>query len=412
MLSPFLADAEKLAAVRAALPSLGAGIQLNAGSVGPLPAETAAAMAELATYERDVGRADEAYYLELLQRIDEARAGVAAVIGGDIDDVALTHATTDGLNLATWSVDWSRGEVAVTTTHEHAGGLGSLYALHDRLGIDLRFADFAGDATEAEVLAAFDRAIVPGTRLVSVSHVLWTTGMVLPVARIARLAHDRGAIVLVDGAQAVGAIPVRAPNLGVELYSLPAQKWLLGPEGMGGVWARRDDLARTRPTFGGHFSMAAYDSRGRFEPFPDARRFQVSPYHRPSVVGMARSIGWLTMYVGLDFVFRRGAAMARLAADGLAGIPGVTLLTPRDRMATLVSFRIAGWAPEAALAELAARTFAIARSVPLVNALRISVGCWTTEAELERFLDGVRLLAAHTPETIPPRPTLAMLGQP
>jgi L-cysteine/cystine lyase len=405
-------DAEKLAAVRAALPSLGAGIQLNTGSVGPLPAEAAAAMAELATYERDIGRADFAYYQELLQRIDEARAGVAAVIGADIGEVALTHATTDGMNLGTWSVDWSRGDVAVTTTHEHAGGLGPLYALRDRLGVDLRFADFDGGASEAEVLAALDRAIVPGTRLVSFSHVLWTSGMVLPVEEIAAFAHERGAVVLVDGAQAIGAIPVRVPELGVEMYSLPAQKWLLGPEGMGAFWVRRDYIETARPTFGGHFSMESYDSRGSYRPFADAQRFEVSPFNRPNVVGMARSIGWLTMFVGLDFVYRRGAAMARWAADRLAEIPGVTVLTPRDRMATLVSFRIAGWPIEAALEELAARAFAIARTVPLVDALRISVGFWATEDELERFLDGVRLLAAHTPETIPPRRTLAMLGRP
>lgn len=412
MVSPFLPDAEKLAAVRAALPSLGAGIQLNTGSVGPLPAETSAAMAELATYERDIGRADDGYYQELLQRIDEARAGVAAVIGADIDEVALTHATTDGMNLGAWSVDWSRGDIAVTTTHEHAGGVGPLYALRDRLGVDLRHADFDGSASEADVVAAFERAIVPGTRLVAFSHVLWTTGMVLPVERIAAMAHDRGAVVLVDGAQAIGAVPVRVPDLGAEMYSLSAQKWLLGPEGMGALWVRRDYLAAARPTFGGHFSMAAYDSRGSYEPFPDARRFEVSPFYRPIVAGMARSIGWLTMFVGLEFVYRRGPAMARWAADRLSDIEGVTVLTPVDRMATLVSFRIAGWEPQAALRELAARTFAIARTLPLVNAIRISVGFWTTEDELERFLDGVRLVAAHTPETIPPRRTLAMLGQP
>lgn len=405
-------DADKLAAVRAALPSLGAGIQLNTGSVGPLPAEAAAAMAELATYERDIGRADTAYYLELLQRIDEARAGVAAVIGADLDEVALTHATSDGMNLGTWSVEWRPGDVAVTTTHEHAGGLGPLYALRDRLGVDLRFAELDGSESEADVMAAFERAIVPGTRLVSLSHVLWTTGMVLPVERISALAHERGAIVLVDGAQAIGAIPVRVPDLGVELYSLPAQKWLLGPEGMGALWIRRGHLERARSTFAGHFSFEAYDSRGNARWHPDARRFEASPFNRPSVVGMARSIGWLTMFVGLDFVLRRGPATARWAADRLAQIPGVTVLTPRDRMATLVSFRIAGWPVEVALEELAARTFAIARTIPLVDALRISVGFWATEEELERFLEGVRLLAAHTPETIPPRRTLAMLGRP
>jgi L-cysteine/cystine lyase len=403
-------DAEKLAAVRAALPSLGAGIQLNTGSVGPLPAETAAAMAEMADLERDRGRADFPYYLELVQRIDEARAGVAAVLGADLDEIALTHATTDGMNTGTWSLDWAPGDVAVTTTHEHAGGLGPLYALQQRLGVVLRFAEFDGSASEAEVLAAFDRAIVPGTRLVSTSHVLWTTGMVMPIERIAALAHERGAIVIVDGAQAAGAMPVRVGDLGVEMYSLPAQKWLLGPEGMGALWVRRDWIPNLRPTFASHFSFASYDSQGGYELFPDARRFQASPYHRPSVVGMGRSIGWLTMFVGLEFVHRRGLAMARLAADRLAAIPNVTLLTPRDRMATLVSFRIGGWPAQEALDELGARTFAIARTLPLVDALRISVGFWTTEPELEQFLDGVRLLAAHTPETLPPRKTLTILG--
>jgi L-cysteine/cystine lyase len=137
----------------------------------------------------------------------------------------------------------------------------------------------------------------------------------------------------------------------------------------------------------------------------------VPGYHRPSVVAFARSIGWLTMYVGLEFAYRRGAAMAHRAADLLAGIDGVTLLTPRDRMAGLVSFRIAGWPAQAALDELSARTFAIARTLPMVDALRISVGFWTTEDELDTFMGGVRLLAAHTPESIPARRTLTVIGQ-
>lgn len=404
-----MGDTEKLAAVRAALPSLGAGIQLNAGSVGPMPAEVAAAIAELEAYERDIGRADLAYYLDGVQRMDEARAGVAAVIGADLDEVALTHSTTDGMNIGTWAIDWKAGDRAVTTNHEHAGGLGPLYTLRDRLGVQLVFATFEGNASDDIVMAAFERTIIPGTRLVSISHVLWTTGMVLPIARIAALAHERGALLLVDGAQAAGAVPVSVADLGVDMYSVPAQKWLLGPEGMGAFWMRRALLEGVRSTFAGHFGWESYDSTGGYVAYSDARRFQTSGYHRPAVLGMARSIGWLTMYVGLEFVHRRGPEMARRAADALIGIEGVTLLTPRDSMATLVSFRIAGWPAQDALGELAARTFAIARTLPLVDALRISVGFWTSDDELDRFLDGVRLLAEYTPETIPARRTLAIL---
>ena len=406
-----MSDPDKLAAVRAALPSLSSAIQLNTGSAGPIPAEVAAAMAELEAYERDFGRAQMEYWEETKQRMEEARAAVAAVLGGDLDEIAITHATTDGMNLGTWALDWRQGGRAVSTCHEHPGGYGPLYMICDRFGVDLAFAEFVGNAPDDEIVAQFDRLITPATKLVSISHVLWTSGLVMPVRRIAENAHERGALVLVDGAQAAGAIPVNVRDLGVDMYAIPAQKWLLGPEGLGALWVRRELLTTLESTFASFFTFETSDSRGNRTLASDAKRFQVTNYHRPSVVGMARAIGWLTMYVGLEFVHRRGAQMAHLAADTLAAIDGVELLTPRDRMAGLVSFRIAGWEPQAALDELQSRTFAIARTLPAVNALRISLGFWTTEEELERFMDGVRLLAAHTPETLPPRRTLTIVGQ-
>ncbi len=406
-----MSDADKLVAVRAALPSLAAGIQLNTGSVGPMPAEVAAAMAELDAHERDFGRAQIESFMEHVQRVDEARAGVAAVIGADLDEVALTHAATEGMNIGTWALDWHKGGRAVTTCHEHPGGVGPLYMVCDRYGVDLGFAEFAGDAPDDEIVAKFDALITPGTKLVSVSHVLWTSGLVMPIRRIADIAHERGALVIVDGAQSVGAIPVNVRDLGADMYALPAQKWLLGPEGLGAFWVKRELLGDAMTAFASYSTFTSVDSRGNRTLQTDARRFQPAGAHRPSVLGMARAIGWLTMYVGLDFVYRRGAEMAQRAADALAGIDGVTLLTPRDRMAGLISFRIAGWEPQAALEELQARTFCIIRTLPAVNALRISAGFWTTEAELDTFMDGVRLLAAHTPETIPPRRTLTIVGQ-
>jgi L-cysteine/cystine lyase len=103
--------------------------------------------------------------------------------------------------------------------------------------------------------------------------------------------------------------------------------------------------------------------------------------------------------------------MAALAATLLAAIPGVSVLTPTTRMATLVTFRIAGWTAQAALDELGARVFAIARTIPSLDALRVSVGFFTTEEELERLAGAVELLASHTPESLPPRRVLAVLGE-
>ena len=409
-MTPFLPEDERLAAVREALPATAAGIYLNTGSVGPMPAETHRAMSELADRELRVGRSSPEDFEELLERLDEARAALAAVTLAAPGSFAIAHSTTDAMNVASWAVDWRPGDRVVTSRFEHIGALGPLYSLRDRSGIELVMADLGDGGDDERTLAALDEAIVPGTRLVSVSHVSWATGARLPVARIAELAHERGALVAVDGAQAAGAIPVDLATLGVDFYAVPAQKWLLGPEGIAGLYVAPAVIDRACQTFAGHFSYATHDLVGSATVHPEARRFETSGYHRPAVVGMARSLAWLSMYVGLEWVHRRGPALARMAAERLAAIPGVELLTPRERMATLVAFRIAGWPAEQARVEISRRSFAIFRTVP-DDALRISVGFYNTEAELERFAETVALVAAHTPEDMPPRQTLVMLGE-
>jgi L-cysteine/cystine lyase len=368
-------------------------------------------MAEYADHELRLGRGHPDQFDAFLERMAEARAAIAAVLAADVGSIALTHATTDGMNVATWAVDWRAGERAVTTRHEHAGALGPLATVRRRFGVELSFAEIGDGEDDERTLAAFDAAIAPGTRLVSLSHVLWTTGAVLPVARIAEIAHARGALVAVDGAQSVGAIPVLVEETGADFYAIAGQKWLLGPEGTGALWASGAAIDRAAGSHAGWFAFARLEQDATGSLHADARRFDASGWFRPAVVGLARSAGWLSMYVGLPWIQARGAAMARSAAVRLAAIPGVHLVTPPDRMATLVTFRIAGWDAQPALDELAARTFAIARTVPALDAIRLSVGFFTTEAEVERVAETVELLAAHTPETLPRRQRLAMLGQ-
>ena len=200
----------------------------------------------------------------------------------------------------------------MTTAHEHAGAIGPLIALRDRLGVEVVFVDAGDDGDDERTVAAFDAAITAGY-----------------AARVdlARPVDDRRGPARRAGSPS-SPTPVapwcwstapRRParsrsvstTLGADLYALPAQKWLLGPEGMGALVVDPASVADGSP----RRSAAGSASSGSTETatatwWPDARRFEASGYHRPSVVGMARSIGWLSMYVGLDFVHRRGTAMA------------------------------------------------------------------------------------------------------
>jgi L-cysteine/cystine lyase len=401
-------DPEKVAAVRELLPATRASIFLNAGTCGPIPAESQRAMDEQTARELAVGRAAPDLWPEALARMDEARAAVAAVMVADPDDIALTHSTTDGLGAVVSSLPWRPGDRVLTTNHEHQGGLGTLLALRKRLGVEVELVDVGDGGDPDRVVAAFEAALARPARAIVVSHVLWTTGAVLPVARLGALARSAGAVSVVDGAQAAGAIPVAIDELGVDAYAMPGQKWLLGPEGTGALWVRRAFADATVPAVAGYSSFAEFDMAApQFH--PGARRFEPSGFHRPSVVGFGRSLGWLMMYVGLAWAHERAATLARGMADRLAAIPGVTVVTPRPAHATLVTFRIQGWTAAQALDEVGPRALATIRDVPSIDALRLSVGFWITEEELDRVAEVVEHVARHTPDTLPPR-RLAVLG--
>jgi L-cysteine/cystine lyase len=404
-------EADRLAAVRAVLPALDAGIYLNTGTSGPLPSETAAVMAQMAESELSIGRAQAEGFAESLQRMDEARAAVAALLTADVDDVGLTHGATDGMNVGLHGIDWAPGDKAVATNAEHPGGIGALHAIRARRGIDIEFLDIGDGADDDRVVAAFEAAVDPRTKAVVISHVLWTNGAVMPLRPIADLAHAHGAIVVVDGAQSAGAIRIDLEATGADVYAIPGQKWLLGPEGTGAVAVSRHARDRVAPTYAGSRSFEQIDPAGDARFWSTGRRYEGTGFHRPSVVGMARSIGWLSMYVGLDWIYERGHRLACAMADRLAAIPGVDVITPRHHMATLVSFRVAGWTPDQLREELGARVFAITRTIPAIDVLRISVGFFNSEDELERFAAAVELLAAYTPATIPRRRTLTILGE-
>jgi len=376
-------DAEKVAAVRQALPALSAGIYLATGEVGPLPAETAVAMDEYAGRELRTGRGHPDDVEAGRERVDEARAGVAALLATDVDAITLTHGGSDALRRAIETVEWQPGDrLLAVGSHEPATAVART-AVANRTGVVLDEVDSPQVGDEDATVAAVAAALAPSSRLVVLPHVAATGGR-LPVQRIAATAHDRGALVAVDGAQAVGAIGVVVDETGADFYATGGEKWLLGPEGIGALWTG--------------------SGRGRGDAGP-------IDFHKPSVVGFARSCGWLSMYVGLPWIHERGAALAGWTADRLAAIDGIELLTPRSGAATLLAFRISGWPAEAALAELGSRVFAIAGLLPPADAIRIGVGFFSTEDELERFARAVELLARHTPATLPPKPHLAILGQ-
>ena len=279
---------EQLAQIRSQLPALTAGTYLNTGTAGPLALATQKAI--LAGLEKELasGRAEIGGFLEMMAALADLRAELARVVAASPEEIALTHNTTEGMNIATFGLDYRPGDEVVTTSIEHEGGLLPLYQLHHRQGVKVKFAQVGLGEPQA-VLDALAQTITTKTRLVVVSHVSYSTGAALPLTEIVNLAHSRGALVLADGAQSVGAIPLDLPASGVDFYAFPGHKWLMGPEGTGGLYVRRDRIAELEPTFIGFFGIdpASYGACDphRFALVPGANRYEVGTIFRPGIAG-------------------------------------------------------------------------------------------------------------------------------
>jgi len=385
---------DRVGALRALLPATARGAYLNTGTAGPLPTPVAEAMrAELST-QLDRGRAGPDHLERYLALAASNRTAVASLLGCLADEVALTRSTTEGMGLVTAAIDWRPGDEAVTTDVEHPGVLFPLFVARERYGIAIRRIAAQGSTDDA-IVEAVTASIGPRTRLVSISHVSYRTGQVLPVRAIADVVRRHGAILLVDGAQSFGAIEVDVAELGCDAYALPGQKWLCGPEETGALYCRRDLLAQIPVPLASYGTAASYDDDG-FVAHTDGRRLEFGTRNPVGFVGQLAAIAFLRERVGIEAAASRSVALARSAITELDQVRGVEMLTPAARHATLVTARIAGVGADRAVEALADRRIFV-RSIRELDAIRLSLAYFTTTDERERAVFEIANLAKGAP---------------
>ena len=389
--------------LRNLMPALTGKTYFNYGGQGPLPEPSLEAITASWRTIQELGPFTSAVWPFVEAQVAAVRSRLAAACGVGPHRIALTENVTSGCVLPLWGLQWQAGDELLISDCEHPGVVAACQELARREGLSLAMlpvmslsCQIASDALDGAILDALEQTLSARTRMVVLSHLLWNTGAVMPIAKVAeRLqGHGRQPWLLVDAAQSMGSIPVAEAAAAADIYAFTGHKWLCGPEGLGGVALSERLLEQAQPTLIGWRSLRHEGSAGSSW-HGDARRFEVATSCVPLLAGLASS---------MDLLALEGRPESRLALirersgqlwQGLQAITGLQTLLQGPPPAGLVSFRLNGHgapSPEAVVAQLGEQAIWL-RSLDDPHCLRACTHITTTAAEVELLLGALRALA-------------------
>jgi cysteine desulfurase / selenocysteine lyase len=364
----------------------------------------------LERHNANVARAMHQLGAESSEAFEAARDKVAAFINAPSrDEVIFTKNASEALNLVANTLAWARGDLSVgegdevvITEMEHHSNIVPWQLLTERKGATLRWFGLTDDGRLD--LSNIGELINERTKVVSLTWVSNMLGTINPVAEIARRAHEVGAIVVVDGSQAAPQLPVDVVASGADLLAFTGHK-VVGPTGIGVLWGRREVLDQLPPFLGGGEMIESVRmERSTYAPIP--HKFEAGTPPIVEAVGLGAAVDYLS-HIGLDAIHRHEQTITAYALDGLATVPGLTVLGPLDAAdrGGAIAFELEGVHPHDVAQVLDSRGIAVRAGhhcakpaharFGVQSSTRMSSYLYTTQAEIDALVEGLEYTRSY-----------------
>ncbi len=369
-------------ALRALMPVAKKWAYFDHAAVAPISGPASEA---LDVWRREAVEEGDTIWPHWAHRLAEARSAAAELIGASPDDIALVPNTTTGINLVAEGVDWRSGDNVVTLDDEFPANVYPWLHLESR-GVETRRIPTDNGQVDLDQLAA---ACDSHTRVVSVSWVGYANGCRRDLTAIGKIAHEHDAIFLVDAIQALGVFPLDVEKTTIDCLAADGHKWLLGPEGAGIAYFRRECLERLHPIGVGWNSVvhASDFSRIELDIKKTAARYEGGSYNMAGFLALGASIELLNS-LGTDNLAAAILDITAQASDRLVDLGAVVQSPWQTEMRSgIVSFALPGVDP------LQVRKHCLSKGVVLnsrAGLLRISAHAYNNGDDVDRLVDSLR----------------------
>lgn len=352
-----------------------------------------------ARYNSNVHRGAHALAREATEAYEEARRSVQRFLGaGSPDEIVFVRGATEAINLVAQThgrASLRAGDEIVLLGYEHHANIVPWQQLRDERGCVLRVAPL--DDSGAVPLEGYADLLGPRTKLVALGHVSNVLGTVAPIAAMAGLAHRHGALVLVDGAQAVPHLRVDVRELGADFYVFSGHK-LFAPTGIGALYARRELLERMPPWQGGG-SMIKDVTFERTVYAGPPQKFEAGTGHIAGAVGLRAALDYLTA-IGFPAALAYEEGLYGYAERALAGVPRLRRIGQAPERVGALTFTLDGTDPQEVARHLDREGIAVRaghhcaqpalRRYGLEAALRASLAFYNTRADIDALVTALR----------------------
>lgn len=350
-------------------------------AVAPLPAPTRDA---IVAWAQEAASEGDTVWPRWSRRVEEARSLAAKLIGADRSEVALVRSTTEGINYVAGGFPWRPGDNVVTLDNEFPSNAYPWLNL-ERRGVETRRVATDGGRVDLAALAA---ACDSRTRMVTISWVGYSSGWRIDLDAACQLAHEHGALLFVDAIQGLGVFPLDVSRTPVDFLAADGHKWLLGPEGAGMLYVRKQHLDLLEPMGLGWGSVAhSHDfTRIELKLKPSAARYEGGSQNMAGFIGLAASLE-LLLSVGIDQIGSRVLEITDYACQQLTAA-GARILSHRtgEERSGIVSFEVPGRDPQKLREQLLARGVVLSCRA---GKLRISPQAYVNESDVDRLVAGL-----------------------